>query len=142
MLFGGNDYKRLRELKQSTDSAVETTMGLAKKFRRAYQLRMNQVQKLKPYLNNSPYPEIFCGDFNEVSSSRIYVDLKGDRQDAFIKKGFGIGRTFAYMSPTLRIDYILVNKQFKVLQTKRDKILLSDHYPVITDLELPATEQE
>jgi endonuclease/exonuclease/phosphatase family metal-dependent hydrolase len=137
MLFGGKEYRQIKQLRQSTDSAVVKTRGIIKKFRRAYALRMHQVDVIKPVLDNSPYPEIMCGDFNEVPNSYIYFQMKGNRQDAFSKKGFGISRTLSFISPTLRIDYILPNKQFKVLQYKSDKVALSDHYPVITDLQLP-----
>lgn len=137
MLFGGRDYQKLRELKETTDSVVEKSKGIVKKFRRAYELRLHQVGKIKPYLDNSPIPEIFCGDFNEVPTSYIYHQLKGDRQDAFTKKGFGIGRTFSSLSPTLRIDYILADPAWEVLQCKRDRVPLSDHFPVIADLRIP-----
>ena len=40
-------------------------------------------------------------------------------QDAFLKKGFGIGRTFSALSPTLRIDYIFTDKHFKIKQFNR-----------------------
>lgn len=137
MLFGGREYKQIKQLQKTTDSAVVNTKGIIRKFRRAYALRMHQVNVIKPVLDNSPYPEIMCGDFNEVPNSYIYFQMKGERQDAFSKKGFGISRTLSFISPTLRIDYILPNKSFKVLQYKCDKVALSDHYPVITDLQLP-----
>jgi endonuclease/exonuclease/phosphatase family metal-dependent hydrolase len=137
MLLGGADFKKIRELRRGSDSAVDKTKGLIKKFRRAYDLRLHQVSLLKPALNSSPYPEIFCGDFNEVPTSYIYFQLKGNRKDAFSHGGFGVGRTLSFISPTLRIDYILCNSKFKVLQCKRDKVALSDHYPVIADLQLP-----
>jgi endonuclease/exonuclease/phosphatase family metal-dependent hydrolase len=137
MLFGVADYRRIKLLRKTTDSAMENTKTLVRKFRRAYELRLRQVQVIKPYLDSSPYPEIVCGDFNELPNSYIYFQMKGNRQDAFSKKGFGVGRTLSFISPTVRIDYILANKQFNVLQCKREKKYLSDHYPVIADFALP-----
>jgi endonuclease/exonuclease/phosphatase family metal-dependent hydrolase len=136
MRFGGSDYQKLRELKETTDSVVEKSKGIVKKFRQAYELRLHQVNIIKPKLDQSKYPEIFCGDFNEVPTSFIYHQLKGDRTDAFTAGGFGIGRTFSSLSPTLRIDYILADPQFEVIQAKRDRVPLSDHFPVIADLRL------
>ena len=48
--------------------------------------------------------------------SYTYFTVRGDMQDAFLKKGFGIGRTFSALSPTLRIDYIFADKNFKINQ--------------------------
>jgi len=57
-------------------------------------------------------------------------------QDAFLKKGFGIGRTFTGLSPTLRIDYIFADDHFKVKQFNRIVKNLSDHYMLVADVEL------
>jgi endonuclease/exonuclease/phosphatase family metal-dependent hydrolase len=57
--------------------------------------------------------------------------------DAFLQKGFGIGRTFSSLSPTLRIDYILTSKQFSVKQFNRVIKDYSDHYMIVADLKLP-----
>jgi len=48
-----------------------------------------------------------------------YFNIKGDLQDAFLKKGFGIGAPFSGLSPTLRIDYIFADQNFKIEQFNR-----------------------
>jgi endonuclease/exonuclease/phosphatase family metal-dependent hydrolase len=72
--------------------------------------------------------------FNDVPNSYTYFTIKGNRQDAFIEKGKGIGRTYSNVSPTLRIDYILASKKFKVSQLKEYILPFSDHYPLVADL--------
>ncbi len=57
-------------------------------------------------------------------------------QDAFLKRGFGIGRTFSAISPTLRIDYIFADKRFRIDQFKRIVKNYSDHYMLVADIEL------
>jgi endonuclease/exonuclease/phosphatase family metal-dependent hydrolase len=57
-------------------------------------------------------------------------------QDAFLKKGFGIGRTFSGLSPTLRIDYIFADRHFRIKQFSRIARKLSDHYMLLADVEL------
>ena len=79
---------------------------------------------------------IFCGDFNDIPNSYTYYKIRGDMQDAFLEKGFGIGRTFTALSPTLRIDYILASKQFSILQFNRVTKKYSDHYMLVADLSL------
>ncbi len=57
-------------------------------------------------------------------------------QDAFLKKGFGIGRTFSALSPTLRIDYIFADQHFRVKQFNRVAKKYSDHYMLVSDIAL------
>jgi endonuclease/exonuclease/phosphatase family metal-dependent hydrolase len=87
-------------------------------------------------VDESPYPHILCGDFNDIPNSYTYFHIKGDRQDAFRVAGKGIGRTFMHVAPTLRIDYIMADKRFDVVQYRRDFLPYSDHYPVIVDFQL------
>ncbi len=56
--------------------------------------------------------------------------------DAWLNKGFGTGRTFKYISPTLRIDYIFYDSNFKNLQTGKIITSGSDHYGLVTDIVL------
>ncbi len=87
-------------------------------------------------LDSCPYPEIICGDFNDVPNSYTYFHIKGDRQDVFVGKERALDRSFTAVSPTLRIDYILADKRFDVLQYNRFLAPWSDHYPVVADLKL------
>jgi endonuclease/exonuclease/phosphatase family metal-dependent hydrolase len=134
-LFTGNDYRGLKMIKKAdnTDSVVEASKGIIAKFRRSYSFRSQQADIVRTQLDKSPYPEIICGDFNDVPNSYTYFTIKGNRQDAFVKKGFGLGRTFVFISPTLRIDYMLANENFKVLQYKKTRLPYSDHFPLVAD---------
>ncbi|MEI9946946.1 MAG: endonuclease/exonuclease/phosphatase family protein [Chitinophagaceae bacterium] len=87
-------------------------------------------------IGDSPHPVLFCADLNDVPNSYTYYTVKGDMQDAFLKKGFGIGRTFSALSPTLRIDYIFADDNFKIKQFKRILKRYSDHYMLVSDIEL------
>ena len=57
-------------------------------------------------------------------------------QDAFLKKGTGIGRTFSGLSPTLRIDFIFADNAIKIKQFRRVTKKYSDHYMLVADVEL------
>jgi endonuclease/exonuclease/phosphatase family metal-dependent hydrolase len=138
LLMSGDDYFVLKRLAKAEDKAVEKSMSVAKKFRQAYMFRSKQAELLRRELDESPYPEILCSDFNDVPNSFTYFKVKGDRQDAFLKKGFGIGRTFSSLSPTLRIDFIMADKQLEVSQCKKTKKPWSDHYPLVADFILPS----
>jgi endonuclease/exonuclease/phosphatase family metal-dependent hydrolase len=91
---------------------------------------------LKGYLDASPHPVIFCGDLADVPNSYAYFQVRGRLQDAFLEKGRGLGRTYGFISPTLRIDYIFADKKFKVKQFAKFRTGYSDHFPILADLEL------
>jgi endonuclease/exonuclease/phosphatase family metal-dependent hydrolase len=94
-----------------------------------------EVTTIRNEINKSPYPVIYCGDMNTTATSYNYRFLKGNLRDAFIDKGFGIGATFYKIIPTLRIDYCFVDDKMKVMQCKTEEKKISDHYPVIADLQ-------
>lgn len=138
-LFTGNEYRGLKTIKNADDkdSVFSAGKDIAKKFKYSYIYRSEQADTVRARLDKSDYPEIICGDFNDVPNSYTYFTIRGNRKDAFVEKGFGLGRTFVFISPTLRIDYILANPGFTVLQCKKAKLPYSDHFPVIADFRLP-----
>jgi endonuclease/exonuclease/phosphatase family metal-dependent hydrolase len=136
VLFQKNDYRNIEIIKSANDSMMAASRSIVKKLRLGYSMRGYQADLVRDKLDSCPYPEVICGDFNDVPNSYTYFHIKGNRQDVFVKKGNGIGRTFTAVSPTLRIDYILADKAFDVLQYNRFLVPWSDHYPVVADLKL------
>jgi endonuclease/exonuclease/phosphatase family metal-dependent hydrolase len=139
VLFRSQDFRNIETIKNVDDSMLQASRSIVKKLRRAYSFRSGQADLVRTYLDQSPYPTIMCGDFNDVPNSYTYFHIRGNRQDAFIKKGFGIGRSYVNLSPTLRIDYILADPSFSVLQCRKVDLPYSDHHPVMADLLLPPT---
>ncbi len=138
--FDGNDYTVLRTISKGENDAVNKSKGVLKKFKQAYFLRSKQAELVRREMDDSPYPAIICGDFNDVPNSFTYSKIKGDCRDAFLSAGFGIGRSFASLSPTLRIDYIFADQKMEVIQFKKTKLVYSDHYPLVVDLKLPSKD--
>jgi len=138
--FEGDDYDVLKHIAKAEDSAVTKSMGVVKKFRRAYMFRSKQAELVRRELDTSPYPVILCGDFNDIPNSFTYFKIKGDRTDAFLRRGFGVGRTFSSLSPTLRIDYILASRELEVEQFKKTVLPWSDHYSLVADFKIPNKE--
>jgi endonuclease/exonuclease/phosphatase family metal-dependent hydrolase len=137
VLFRSKDFHDIQIIKNVDDSILSASRSIAKKLRYAFRLRGDQAGQVRAELDKSPYPGMMCGDFNDVPNSYTYFTIRGDWQDAFLEKGFGIGRTYVHISPTLRIDYILASPEYKVLQCRRWSTPYSDHNPVVADLELP-----
>ena len=139
VLFKVNDYHNIEIIKSASDSMLEASKSVALKLGQGYKLRRQQVDIVRKLLDESPYPEIICGDFNDVPNSYTYFKIRGDRKDAFIQAGRGIGRTFSNVAPTLRIDYIMTDKRFDINQYVRHFVPYSEHYPVIADVTLRDT---
>ena len=133
--FDGSDYDNFNSLKKGKNPKLEGSKTLLSKLKRGYEYRYEQALLVNSKITESPYPVIITGDFNDIPNSSTYFKIKGNLQDAFLKKGTFLGRTFRFLSPTLRIDYILADTVFKVTQYKRLKVPYSDHYGLVTDLE-------
>ena len=121
-----------------TEVDIEKSKNLISKFKNGFLKRQVQAQKVRAAIDKSPYPVIVCGDFNDVPNSYAYETIGENLQDAFVKKGVGIGRTFSGIAPTLRIDYIFADKRLQVNQFIRIPKRLSDHFPLIADVSLLA----
>lgn len=104
------------------------------KLKRAHYLRMDQARMLKSEMERSPHPVVLGADVDDLPNSTIYFYLKKNMQDAFTKKGSGIGRTFPYIVPNLRIDYLFASPGFRIQSFFLIPRDYSVHYPIISDL--------
>ncbi|MBC7890404.1 MAG: endonuclease/exonuclease/phosphatase family protein [Ferruginibacter sp.] len=132
--FSATNLKYLQNPSIKTDTDIEKSKNLLTKFRKGFLKRQVQADRIRAEINKSPHPVIICGDFNDVPNSYPYETIGNGLQDAFVKKGAGMGRTFSGISPTLRIDNIFVDKRYSVNQFIRIPKKLSDHFPIITDI--------
>lgn len=132
--FGNDEYESLSRLKHAKDPGFHDSKTIVSKLKTGYEHRYKQAQTVKEKIDESPYPVIITGDFNDVPNSNTYFTIKGKLKDTFLKKGSGIGRTFRFISPTLRIDFIFADGSFKVDQFRVIHVPYSDHFPVETDL--------
>ena len=113
---------------------IEKSKNIISKFKTGFAKRKLQSERVKKSMNESPYKVILCGDFNDVPNSYAYNTIGKGLKNAYAEKGTGIGRTFASISPTLRIDNIFVDNKLAVDQYVRVKKKLSDHFPIIADI--------
>ena len=137
VMFENSHYQILDNIKEDPlKASVTESKAIAYRLRNAYVKRAGQAELLQAKIKNSPYPVIVCGDFNDVPNSYSYFTVKGNLQDAFLRKGAGFGKTLRMLSPTLRIDYILADKKFTVQQFNKIEVPYSDHYPVMADFNI------
>ena len=132
--FGHAQYASLSKLRHAKDPGYRDSRTLVSKLKTGYEYRYSQAQMVKNQIDESPYPAILTGDFNDVPNSNTYFTIKGKIAGCLSKKRFFYWRTFRFISPTLRIDYILADKSFKVNQFRVLHVPYSDHYPIETDL--------
>ena len=106
------------------------------KMKRSITRRPRQVDQVFSDIENCPVEAFVCGDFNDNPMSYSYYRMTRGRKDSFVEAGSGFGATFARMWPLLRIDYILLPERFRTLQHATPRLGFSDHYPVVTTVEL------
>ena len=142
--FLHHDYEDMARIKNQADTGLKASRNIFRKMRYAFTLRGLQADIINEKMSASRYPVILCGDLNDVPSSYSYVTIRGDRKDAFLEKGSGLGKTFVsgrsrFLTwlPTLRIDYIFIDPGIEVVQFRPVTRQLSDHLGLITDVELP-----
>jgi len=118
------------------DTAVIFHTGIMGKLKYFDTFHVTQALIVKKTLDTTSKPLVFCADLNSVPSSFVYHHVSKGLQDAFLQNGFGWGATYENISPTLRIDVVLMNKYIQSTQYYSPKVFYSDHFPIITDLSI------
>ncbi len=101
---------------------INTHLGLDKDERK------EQVNQIVDFTNRLRKAKVICGDFNEKN---IFISIFND--SAIYTNNQSIA---TFEKSNARIDYILVDKSLGIYKYKVDKINLSDHYPIITEIKL------
>ncbi len=127
------------ELSVKDQAELTSTMKhIVKSIGRGAHYRGRQVQRLKEYMDECPFPIVLTGDFNDTPGTYTYRKLKKGLTDAFVENGSGLGATYNGNYPSFRIDYILYSSCLKSYGYERHKVDFSDHYPVSTYIDLSA----
>ena len=93
-----------------------------------------QAAMIRESMDASPYKKVLVGDFNNTQYSRVYRIIKGDMKDSYREKGKGFGKTFDLMKFPIRIDYIMADPEFEVLEHHNFEVKLSDHFPIMATI--------
>ncbi|MFT5751261.1 MAG: vancomycin resistance protein VanJ [Flavobacteriales bacterium] len=117
-----------------SDLQEEDSKRLLGRMGDAFQKQEEQLNLFLTHEKASTYTVIVAGDFNNSASSYVYRKTKGEKVDAFAKAGSGTGKTFTFDFLPLRIDFILADPSWEVLQFKNYDIELSDHFPILARL--------
>ncbi len=134
--FSRSNLKYIDKPSVEDDGAIKESKNIIGKFKTGFLKRRIQSDRIRAEIDKSPYPVIVNGDFNDVPNSYSYYTIGKGMKNAFVEKGGGLGRTFSGISPVLRIDHIYVDQRMDVLQFKLVKERLSDHFPIIADVQM------
>ena len=96
---------------------------------------VEEAKLIRRFMSQTTNPVIFCADINATPASYTYGKLKDHLQDVYLEAGFALGATYYSLVPTLRIDICLADQKFQVKQATVKRVYLSDHFPVIADLQ-------
>ncbi len=116
----------------------ENPMRIYNRLGSTFEYQTIQAEEIIKHSRNSPFPKIICGDFNNTQYSRIYQRIRSTMKDSYVEKGSGFGRTLKFKFLPFRIDYILTDPDFEVLEHKNFEAVLSDHFPVMASIKLNA----
>jgi len=108
--------------------------GMMGRFRYAARQRSKQAEQIAEAVRKSPHPVILAGDLNDIPQSYSYHLFNKNLHDTFKKRGFGLGATYKGNIPGLRIDYVLTDPAFRVLDHHTGNAPFSDHRPVIVEV--------
>jgi vancomycin resistance protein VanJ len=118
---GGNYYRTHPQTtpKRVTDSIAD---------------RLETMQKLLEIAKRSNIPLLVMGDFNTPPRGHLYSTLKQELEDAFSATGWGFGYSFRSDLPSLRIDYVWVNRFVRPTRAFMIDTRASDHRPLIAEI--------
>ncbi|MCH2224472.1 MAG: endonuclease/exonuclease/phosphatase family protein [Crocinitomicaceae bacterium] len=128
--FHRGDYALFNEENLQAAKQDSRPFRLVGKILNAYPIRAEQVKKVMEHVNNSPYPVIVMGDFNDTPMSYCYTQFNKVLTDAYRNTSIGMGRTYAGRVPAGRIDYIFHDESIGSKDFSIQKEKLSDHYAI------------
>ena len=133
--LGASDYHKFLDLEFDEDYKNHARRTIST-LKRALKRRSIQSNRISQIAEESPYPVIIMGDFNDTPQSYAYQQLKDGRKDAFVECGSGVGTTFLKPFPLLRIDFILHDKDFDCKSYESFNDVKSDHKIIAASFEL------
>lgn len=134
--FQADDYAFIENAKSKRNWS--DGLRIVSRLRKAFEKRTEQTMKVLESVQNSPYPVILCGDFNDTPASYCYQQIRTVLEDSFRDKGKGVSGTYNGFFPGLRIDYNLHSPGLKTAAYNRFPGDFSDHHPIMSSYYYPA----
>ena len=121
------NYNRKSMKDKRTEKTKSGFKTAYRKLKKAFAIRAKQSEAVSKHLENSPYPSVVCGDFNDTPISYTYHIFENKLIDAFRNTSTGFGSTYIGLLPAGRIDYIFHSNTLSSANFKIQEEELSDH---------------
>ena len=102
--------------------------------RRNSLMRTAELRRVRRFASDIGGPHVVVGDFNTPVESRSYRREWADWTNAFSFAGFGIGATSPGGASRSRIDHVVVDASWLVVDARTGEDVGSDHLPVIATI--------
>lgn len=129
-------------VRKDLDKLKDDSKNTFWKLKKGFVARARQISLVENFVDESPYPVILCGDFNEVPYSYVYQRVRRKLRNAFEDAGNGFGFTLNKKHLFfIRIDNQFYDKRLKVhaFDTHRE-VTYSDHFPISAVYSIPEGE--
>lgn len=122
-----------RVLRQDKIKGVQhETRGVLSALRTGFIDRNNEVRRVEQCIQESPYPVIVTGDYNDTPYSVVYERMRRRLPNSFEEAGHGFGFTYNRLPKFIRIDNQFHSPSISVLDFETlNHISYSDHYPIV-----------
>lgn len=121
----------IEEITAENNETIGEVKSLSVSLKKGFVRRALQSQVLKDHINQSKFPVIVAGDFNDTPVSYAYRKIRKGLNDSFVNAGYGAGFTYKGPYPPNRIDYILYDNALINTVFEIKKVRYSDHYPIV-----------
>lgn len=129
--FSGDEHTYVGNLKSDPGQVEKTKVArMYRRLKMAFLKRAWQAELIRDHMQQSPFPVILCGDFNDTPVSYAYGVFDRKLKDTFRQRGNGIGNTYIGNFPSFRIDYIFASDRFEALNHEVLPEELGDHHAV------------
>jgi vancomycin resistance protein VanJ len=134
----GNDTIRIYNLHMQSmqinasdiDFDQEASKRLVRRMSQSFIKQQTQAEILEAHIKESPHKTIVMADLNNTAFSYAYRKIKGNKNDAFAKRGKGLGTTYLIKKIPIRIDFIFTDQAFTVNDFQTHTEELSDHFAI------------
>jgi endonuclease/exonuclease/phosphatase family metal-dependent hydrolase len=117
---------------ENYEEAKKEGRGIISSLIRGFERHSDEIKPIERLINDSPYPVILCGDFNETPYGNAYGSIRDRLKNAFEEAGNGFGFTLNRSPSMVRIDNQFCSESIKVLDFKTlREIDYSDHFPIL-----------
>jgi endonuclease/exonuclease/phosphatase family metal-dependent hydrolase len=115
------------------DSGIIMSPDVLKKMNYYLGKHIGQSKYLRDFLDSCSIPVVLAADLNIVPAHPLYKQVRGQLQDGFLGSKTGMGNTYNYLAPNLRIDYLFNDKRLKPVNFHHFTEGFFDHDHLLAD---------